>query len=173
MAIMIGVCGSGDLQEDVTQGIFQKAETIGREIAKNKGVLICGGKKGIMEAACKGAKQEQGLTIGVLPYHRSEKNEYVDIPIVSGIGEKRNDIIIQSADCIISIAGRWGTLNEIILAVKHQKPIVFLKNTMGFVDVFCESDLIKQVQSEYVIVKDEIEAVKHAFRLAQYAHPKH
>ncbi len=105
MRAIIGVCGSGNLHGKNALKIFENAEIIGREIAKNNGVLICGGKGGIMEAVCKGAKQEQGLTIGILPYELAEKNEFVDVPIVTGIGEKRNAIIVQSADCIIAIAG--------------------------------------------------------------------
>jgi len=173
MTIIIGVCGSGDLQGQNLKGIYQKAEIIGREIAKNKGVLICGGKEGVMEAACKGAKQAGGLTIGILPNDRSEKNDFVDIPIVSGIGEKRNGIIIQSADCIMFIGGKWGTFNEITLAILHQKPIVFLKESSGIVDDVISSDLIKRIPSKYVVEDDPVQAVKHAFMLAQTSHPKH
>ena len=173
MRVIIGVCGSGNLYDENVLKVYEKAEIIGREIAKNKGILICGGKGGVMEAACKGAKQEQGITIGILPYERAEKNEYVDVPIVTGIGEKRNAIIVQSADCIIAIAGMWGTLNEITLAAIHQTPIVFLKDSGGFVDKFIQSDFIKNESLEYQIVEDEIDAVKQAFRLAKKNQTKH
>jgi len=173
MRAIIGVCGSGNLCGENALKVYEKAEKIGREIAKNNGVLICGGKGGIMEAACKGAKQEQGLTIGILPYEKTERNEYVDIPIVAGIGEKRNAIIVQSADCIIAIAGRWGTLNEITLAAIYQKPLVLLKDSGGFVDKFIQSDFINNESLEYQIVEDEIEAVKQAFRLAKKNQTKH
>ena len=173
MRIIIGVCGSGNLYDENVLKVYEKAERIGREIAKNKGILICGGKGGVMEAACKGAKQEQGITIGILPYERDEKNEFVDIPIVTGIGEKRNAIIVQSADCIIAIAGMWGTLNEITLAAIYQIPVVFLKDSGGFVDKFIQSDFIKNESLEYQIVEDEVEAVKQAFRLAKKNQTKH
>jgi uncharacterized protein (TIGR00725 family) len=172
MTILIGVCGSGKFPLSQVNNLYKKVETIGKEIAKNKGVLICGGMKGIMEVACKGAKKEGGITIGILPYNKSEKNEYVDIPIVTGIGEKRNSIIVQSADCIIAIAGQWGTLNEIILANLYQKPIVFLQDSSGFVDMFLSSDFLKQIPSNYIQVSDPIEAVKNAFILAKDTHTK-
>jgi hypothetical protein len=166
MTVTIGICGSGDLNEGSAGHIIKVAETIGKEIARRKGVVICGGKQGVMKAACRGAKQEGGLTIGVLPYTRSEKNDYVDIPIVTGIGHKRNDIIITSADCIIFIAGKWGTLNEISLAILHQTPMVFLKDSSGIVDTFLHSDIINDIRSEYRITSDPIQAVEYAFQMS-------
>jgi len=173
MRVIIGVCGSGNLNDVNASNIYEKAEIIGREIAKNKGILICGGKDGVMEAVCKGAKQEQGLSIGILPYERAEKNEYVDVPIVTGIGEKRNAIIVQTADCIIAMAGMWGTLNEITLAAIYHTPVVFLKDSGGFVDKFIKSEFMKDESLECQIVEDEIDAVKQAFRLAKKNQTKH
>lgn len=101
------------------------AEQVGVEIAKVDGLLICGGKGGIMEAACRGAKKFGGTTIGILPDEDySAVNKYVNIPIVTGMGEARNIIIVRSADIIIAISGEYGTLNEIALALKIGKPVI-------------------------------------------------
>ena len=172
MAVIIGVCGSGSISDDDKE-IALMAEQVGKEIAQHDGILICGGKGGIMEAACKGAQQQGGLTIGVLPHQKEEKNSYVDIPIVTGIGEKRNAIIVQSSDCIIAIAGRWGTLNEITLAGIYQTPIVFLKDTKGFVDTFIQSDFLTDYPTDYAIATSASEAVTQAIRLAGRSCPKH
>jgi uncharacterized protein (TIGR00725 family) len=172
MRAIIGVCGSGCLDDSHASKLFAKAERIGYEIAEHKGIVVCGGKGGIMEAVCKGAKQNNGLTVGILPYELEEMNPYVDIPIVTGMGEKRNSLIVKSSDCIIVLAGRWGTLNEITLAVIYQKPLVFLKGSGGFVDLFLQSDLIKHVTTKYVIVEDEKEAVEYGIRLAKERVPK-
>ena len=172
MATIIGVCGSGFLKDYDTE-ISLIAEQVGTEIARHNGILICGGKGGVMEAACKGAKQKGGLTIGILPYQKEEKNPYVDIPIITGIGEKRNAIIVQSSDCIIALAGRWGTLNEITLAGIYQTPIVFLKDTKGFVDSFIQSDFLINYPTDYAIASSASEAVTQAIQLAEQSHPKH
>jgi uncharacterized protein (TIGR00725 family) len=103
------------------------AKAIGREIARRGHVLICGGRGGVMEAACKGASEADGLTIGVLPdSDRSEMNPYVQIPIVSGIGRARNLTIALTADAIIAVDGGYGTLSEVAFGLQHGKPIAGL-----------------------------------------------
>jgi hypothetical protein len=90
-------------------------------------VLICGGRGGVMEAACRGAKGAGGLTIGVLPgMSRRHANAYVDIPIVTGMGEARNAIIARTADVVIAIGGSYGTLSEIAYAFGFDTPVVGL-----------------------------------------------
>jgi uncharacterized protein (TIGR00725 family) len=103
------------------------AEAVGRTLAKEGAVLICGGRGGVMAAACRGAKSGGGLTIGILPgTHRGQANPYVDIPIVTGIGEARNTIIIRTAQAVIAIGGSYGTLSEIAFALAFGVPVVGL-----------------------------------------------
>jgi uncharacterized protein (TIGR00725 family) len=80
-----------------------------------------------MEAACRGAKSADGLTIGILPgTSQSEANSYVDIPIITGIGEARNAIITRTAQAVIAIGGSYGTLSEIAFALSFGTPVVGL-----------------------------------------------
>jgi len=80
-----------------------------------------------MEAACRGAKAEGGITVGILPGpDRRGANDYVDIPIATGLGEARNAIIVRTADAVIAISGGFGTLSEIGLALKMGRPVVGL-----------------------------------------------
>jgi hypothetical protein len=80
-----------------------------------------------MEAACRGAKAEGGTTLGILPgLDREEANAYVDIPIVTGLGEARNAIVVRTADAVIAVSGGYGTLSEIGLALKMGCPVVGL-----------------------------------------------
>ncbi|MGD8966356.1 MAG: TIGR00725 family protein [Anaerolineae bacterium] len=103
------------------------AEAVGRRLAEEGAVLICGGRGGIMEAACRGAKGAAGLTIGILPgISRRQANPYVDIPIVTGIGEARNAIITRTAEAVIAIGGSYGTLSEIAFALGFGTPVVGL-----------------------------------------------
>ncbi|MCL2707233.1 MAG: TIGR00725 family protein [Dehalococcoidia bacterium] len=103
------------------------AEQVGRELARAGVALVCGGMGGVMEAACKGARLEDGLTIGILPGEsRLHANEYVTIPIVTGIGHARNLTVIKSAHAVIAIGGSYGTLSEIGHALQSGLPIIGL-----------------------------------------------
>lgn len=121
--IKIGVIGG----ENPKGEILNLAYEVGKEIGKNNCMLICGGLSGIMEYASKGAKEEGGLTIGILPgTNKASCNRYVDIPIVTGIGYARNLVVVLSSDVIIAIDGSYGTLSEIAYALQFKKPIIGL-----------------------------------------------
>ena len=103
------------------------AEEVGREVARRGAVLVCGGRGGVMEAACRGARTAGGLTVGILPgIDRREANPYVDVPIATGLGEARNAIVVRTADAVIAISGGAGTLSEIGFALKMGRPVVGL-----------------------------------------------
>ncbi len=105
--------------------ILKIAEEIGKLIARRKAILVCGGLSGVMEAAAKGAKSEGGITVGILPQnHKDEVNPYIDVPIVTGIGEGRNVIIVRTADALIAVGGEYGTLSEIAFGLKTGKPVI-------------------------------------------------
>jgi hypothetical protein len=103
------------------------AEHVGRQLAQAGAILICGGRGGVMEAASRGANSAGGLVVGVLPgTSTSEANAYVHIPIVTGLGEARNVVIIRSAQAVIAIGGEYGTLSEIAFALQFGVPVVCL-----------------------------------------------
>lgn len=119
----IGVVGAASCSLDIDE----LAAEVGREIARRKAVLICGGLGGVMSAAARGAKEEGGLTIGILPGPKiSEANSYIDFPIATNMGQARNAIIVQTADVLIAVAGGYGTLSEMALALKIGKGVVAL-----------------------------------------------
>jgi uncharacterized protein (TIGR00725 family) len=112
---------------DCTPEEARLAEEVGRGLARNGAVLICGGLGGIMEAACKGASAEGGLTVGILPGgNRQTANPYVNIPIVTNLGEARNVIVVKSAEAIIAIGGGYGTLSELGHALRNGTPVIGL-----------------------------------------------
>jgi uncharacterized protein (TIGR00725 family) len=103
------------------------AEEVGCELAKRGAVVICGGLTGVMEAACRGARSKGGLTIGILPGNsRNDANQYVTIPIVTGIGYARNSIVARSGQAVIAIGGKYGTLSEIAYALQDKIPVIGL-----------------------------------------------
>lgn len=101
------------------------AEAVGTEIARAGAVLVCGGRGGAMEAACRGASQSGGTTVGILPgLDRAEANPHVEIAIPTGLGELRNGLVVRAADAVIAVAGEYGTLSEIAFALKTGTPVV-------------------------------------------------
>lgn len=121
--MMIAVIGGDSPSQDV----LPQAEAVGREIASHGHTLICGGRGGVMEAACKGAREAGGHTIGVLPGpSASDANQYVEFPIVTNMGFARNAIIALTADALIAVDGSYGTLSEIAFALAYGKPVVGL-----------------------------------------------
>ena len=144
---------------------LEEAENLGREIAKRDAVLVCGGHSGIMEAACKGCKEENGLTIGIMPYTKDEANKYVDIAIPTGIGNIRNYLVSYIGDVTIAIGGRWGTLNEISFRMISEKPIILIRGTGGCVDRIVESDLLQDIESHFYVANNAKEAIEKAFNL--------
>jgi uncharacterized protein (TIGR00725 family) len=101
------------------------AEQVGRLIAERNAILVTGGMGGIMSAASKGAKEANGLVIGILPTADKESaNPYVDIPIVTGLNQARNFIIARTCDCAIAVNGRFGTLSEIAYCLMYDIPVI-------------------------------------------------
>jgi uncharacterized protein (TIGR00725 family) len=121
--MIIAVVG-GDASSGPSPAALEQGEAVGAELARRGATLICGGRGGVMEAACRGASEAGGLTIGVLPGRdRADMNRYVQIPIVTGMSEARNAIIVLSADAVIAIDGEYGTLSEVALALANRKPV--------------------------------------------------
>ena len=126
---IISVIGGADSNQET----LKLAERIGEEIARRGVGLLCGGLGGVMEAACRGAKKHNGLTIGILPSDAKEHaNQYVDIAIPTGLGYARNFLVAKSGDGVIAIDGSAGTLSEIAIAWFSDKPIVAMTPTGGW-----------------------------------------
>jgi len=138
----------------------RQAETVGGLLAKRGATVVCGGLGGVMEAVCRGAKSEGGLTVGILPgQDASMANPWVDIPVVTGMGEARNVAVVKSSQAIISIGGGYGTLSEIAYALKSSIPVIGL-NTWSLSRNGMEDDSIIRVHSA-------AEAVDRAIALAK------
>jgi uncharacterized protein (TIGR00725 family) len=119
----IGVIGAGKC----SQKMKNMAEDVGRAIARKGGVLVCGGLGGVMEGAAKGAKEENGITIGILPGDsREDANDYIDYAIPTGFGEARNLAVVRTADVVIALPGKFGTLSEMAFCLKMEKPLISL-----------------------------------------------
>jgi len=117
-----------------TDSITEKTSVeLGRLLAKNKYIVACGGLTGVMEAICKGAKEDGGLTIGIIPFKdKSQANPFVDIVIPVPFSQARNIVVVLTGDVVVAISGKAGTLSEICFAWIYQKPIIALTNVGGW-----------------------------------------
>jgi uncharacterized protein (TIGR00725 family) len=137
MKITIGVIGKNEQHKNdhVDAHTMQAAEEVGRLVAAAGAVLVTGGRKGVMEAASKGAREAGGLTIGFLPgMERSGANPYVDIVFPTGLGRARNLLTARSCDALVMIGGSCGTLNELTIAYAEARPVVILEGSGGWAD---------------------------------------
>ncbi|MCD6513227.1 MAG: TIGR00725 family protein [Thermoplasmata archaeon] len=115
--------------EQCSDEIYGMAFEVGKRIAEMGAILVNGGRKGVMEAASKGAKSKGGTTIGILPSKdREEGNEYLDYKIVTGLGYARNILVVLNGDIVIAIDGHYGTLSEIAFALEYGKPVFGLRS---------------------------------------------
>ncbi len=104
------------------------ARQVGAELAQGGATVVTGGLGGVMEAACRGAYKQGGVTVGILPgSDRRAANAYVSVAVPTGLGEARNALVVRMADALIAVGGEFGTLSEIALALKAGKPVVGLE----------------------------------------------
>jgi len=154
--MIIGVIGDSSCPPEEAK----LAESVGELLAQRGATIVCGGLGGVMEAVCRGAKSKGGLTVGILPGKNSNMaNPWVDIPLVTGLGEARNVVVAKSAQAIIAIGGNYGTLSEIAYALKSSIPVIGL-NTWSLSRNGQEDDSIIKAQSATEAVDKAISLVK-------------
>lgn len=179
--LRIGVIGQSG---EISPAVYKMAEAVGREIAKRGAVLLTGGTNGVMEAVSKGAKEEQGLVIGILHGDTAEvANDYTDVPITTGMGyDYRSLILVHSSDAIIMIAGANGTLGELSAAYLNYKPVVIVETSGGWADKIreaayegCYLDERKWVKLDYAMSAKEaldiaLRRIKESCKLEEKRH---
>jgi uncharacterized protein (TIGR00725 family) len=133
----------------------------GKEIANAGAVLVCGGLGGVMEAACMGAKDAGGMTIGIIPQDDfSYANKYCDIVVCSTIGFARDFIVATSADGIIAVGGGVGTLIELSIGYMMKKPMVAVAGSGGVADIYGGKFLDERRRVQIGITAHPVDAVK-------------
>jgi uncharacterized protein (TIGR00725 family) len=151
----IAVIGASDASPEE----LKLAEKVGRELAKQGAIVLCGGLSGVMEAVCRGASSAGGLTIGILPGDSAKAaNPYVQIPIVTGLGYARNALVAKSAQAVIAIGGSYGTLSEIAYALQSGIPVIGLRTWALSRNGQADDSLIR--------MESPVKAVKTALSLA-------
>lgn len=157
--IYISVIGAGNA---APESALRDAEEVGRLLAAHGAVVVCGGLNGVMEAVSRGANQAGGRTIGILPGNDHESaNEWIDIPIPTGLGHARNTVVVKTGDAVIAIAGAFGTLSEIGHAIADNKTVVGL-STWGLVRDGVPDGAIVRAEDPAAAVEIAMAAAKKA-----------
>jgi hypothetical protein len=147
---MIAVIGAGKCSKKLRD----MAGVVGKYIAEQGAVLVCGGMGGIMEGAAQGAKEGGGTTIGILPTeNRADANPHIDYVIPTGFGEARNIMVVRSADVVVAFPGKYGTLTEMAFALLAEKPVISISAW--------------KLGDEIIQMDDPLEAAKMAVKLAK------
>ncbi|MXR52232.1 TIGR00725 family protein [Halovenus sp. WSH3] len=111
----------------VSEATYRRAREVGRLLGERGHEVVCGGRGGVMEAVCRGARETGGHTIGILPgADRAAANRYVETPIATGMGNARNALVVLNGDAVIAIDGSTGTLSELGLALDYGRPVAGL-----------------------------------------------
>ncbi len=119
--LVVGIIGPRNATAQQTDA----AETVGQALGALGLTVICGGRSGVMEAACKGVAQAGGLPIGILPgTDPREANPFVAIPLTTGLNEARNIIIVRAARVLIAVGNSPGTLTEVAYGLHFGKPVI-------------------------------------------------
>jgi uncharacterized protein (TIGR00725 family) len=162
---MISVIGGSESSESN----LEIAEELGREIAKRDLVLVCGGMGGIMKSACKGAKSENGFTVGITPFDSKDaSNDYCDIVIPTGLGYARNFLVAKAGDVVIAIDGSAGTLSEMAIAWFSDKPVIALTATGGWAEKLSEVKIDSRRSDHVFSAKNPKDALDIAFRVMNW-----
>jgi uncharacterized protein (TIGR00725 family) len=173
--ITVGVIGKNEQHPNdvVDAATMGAAEEVGRLVALRGGVIVTGGRRGVMEAASKGAKEAGGLTVAFLPsMDRRDANSWCDIVFPTGLGRARNLLTARSCHVLVMIGGSTGTLNELTIAYAEARPVVILEGSGGWSDrilgVLYEGRYLDERQTvEISRARTPQEAVDMAFRLAE------
>jgi len=119
----VAVCGASE----ATPSQLDAAREVGKLLARNGAIVLNGGFGGVMGAASEGAASEGGTVVGILPdADRAGVNAHLTIAIATGLGQARNAVIVTAADSVIAIGHGWGTLSEIALARRLDRPVFAL-----------------------------------------------
>lgn len=145
----VSVIGGSSIDETT----YERAREVGRLLASSGHTVVCGGLGGTMEAVCRGAREEGGETIGILPVERrASANDWVTTPIATGMGNARNVLVVLNGDAAIAIDGAAGTLSELGHALDLGRPVAGLDthdvDLDGFEPVGTPREAVDYVESE-------------------------
>ncbi|MDO6588441.1 TIGR00725 family protein [Salipiger sp. 1_MG-2023] len=142
--LVVGIIGP----RNATAAQIEAAEAVGAAFGALGLTVICGGRGGVMEAACKGALGAGGLPIGILPgIDPQEANPYVAVPLTTGLNEVRNIIIVRAARVLLAVGNSPGTLTEVAYGLHFDKPVVGVAGAAQLDGVYHTADAAAAVEA--------------------------
>jgi len=164
----VAVCAPGEASDEE----LLLAGAVGRLVAERGCTLVCGGLGGAMAAACRGAQEAGGMTVGIIPgYDDRAANPWVEHVICTGLGQARNALVAATGQVLIAIGGGWGTLSEIALGLRLGRPVVLLS---GWANAFSAEEIrahVGDLQGTIVIAETPEAAVGAAIAALNPAEP--
>jgi uncharacterized protein (TIGR00725 family) len=164
----VTICG-GSREQD--PAVLDLARRVGAAIVRRGLTLCCGGRGGVMEAACEGAAAvgppgSRGIIVGILPTaDKSDANPHCDVVLPTGIGYARNSLVVLAGDVVILIGGATGTLCEAAFAWQYGKPIVALAPSGGWAKALAGTTMDDRRGDQVWPAQDPEEAVAKAVEL--------
>ncbi len=156
--------------DSCTEAAREAAYRVGRAIAKEGGILVCGGLGGVMEEACRGARDAGGISVGVVPSADSaQANRYCDVVVATGLGKARDFLVAYSGDAMVVIGGGAGTLVEVAAAYQAAKPVVAVRGTGGVADSWAGRHIDDRRTGIILEGSSPEEAVKKAIRESSHS----
>jgi len=142
--LVVGIIGP----RNASTAQIKAAEAIGSAFGALGLTVICGGRGGVMEAACKGAHGAGGLPIGILPgTDPQEANPYVVVPLTTGLNEVRNIIIVRAARVLVAVGNSPGTLTEVAYGLHFSKPVIGVAGAAQLEGVHQAADVAGAVEA--------------------------
>ena len=139
--LQVAVVGGSDADDDT----LALASAVGGVIAGLGAIVVCGGLGGVMEAVARGAKLQNGITVGILPsYTHTDTNKFIDITIPTGLGHARNVLVVSAGDIVVGLPGSHGTRAEISIALLLGRPVFGMRawnDIPGVLPVVSPADL--------------------------------
>lgn len=139
------ICISGAARGNTVEDDYELAFELGKQVAEHGHVLITGATIGLPDWAAQGAKSAGGMSIGVSPAASAlEHIKKYRLPTVSydfilytGLNYVGRDaLLVQSADALLSIGGRMGTVHEFATAIEAHVPVGVLRDSGGTSEEF-------------------------------------
>jgi uncharacterized protein (TIGR00725 family) len=161
-AFKIGVFGSGD--DHCSSRAMEIGYQVGELLAERGAVIFTGGRRGVMEAASKGAAEKGGLAIGILPGESTDEgNQYLSLRIPTGIGFARGQILTNTVDGAILVEGGLGTMAEAAFMYWWEKPTVAIVSSGGVAADVAGKSLDRRGLAPILSAESAAEAVEVLF----------